>query len=80
VSWKVVGGPDEWMGTLVDFRLRDDGDRTIVLFQHEGWKESGEFMHHCSTKWATFLMSLKAQLETGEGKPSPNDVHVAWPD
>ena len=80
VQWKVVGGPDEWMGSLVDFRLRNDGDRTIVLFEHQGWKEPGEFMHHCSTKWATFLMSMKAMLETGEGRPSPHDVRVAWPD
>ena len=80
VQWKVVGGPDAWMGSLIDFRLRDDGDRTIVLFEHQGWKEPSEFMHHCSTKWATFLMSLKALLETGDGKPSPHDVHVAFPD
>jgi uncharacterized protein YndB with AHSA1/START domain len=39
VQWRVVGGPDEWMGSLVDFRLRNDGDRTIVLFTHHGWKE-----------------------------------------
>jgi uncharacterized protein YndB with AHSA1/START domain len=80
VTWKVVGGPDEWLGTLIDFRLRNDHGSTIVLFQHQGWKEPVEFMHHCSTKWATFLMSLKALVETGEGRPAPNDVHIAWPD
>jgi transposase-like protein len=45
-----------------------------------GWKEPVEFMHHCSTKWATYLMSLKSLVETGEGRPSPRDVHVAFPD
>jgi len=77
VSWKVVDGPDEWIGTTVDFDLRQDGDFTIVLFKHEGWKEPVEFMHHCSTKWATYLMSMKQLVETGEGAPSPRDLRVA---
>ena len=80
VRWKVVDGPPEWLGTTVDWRLRQDGDHTIVLFSHEGWAEPVEFMHHCSTKWATYLMSLKSLVETGTGKPSPHDVHVAFPD
>ena len=80
VTWKVVEGPEEWVGTTVDWELRQDGDYTIVLFKHQGWKEPVEFMHHCSTKWATYLMSLKSLVETGEGAPSPNDVHIAYPD
>jgi len=80
VAWKVVGGPDEWIGTTVDWQLRQDGDYTVILFKHQGWKEPVEFMHHCSTKWATYLMSLKALVETGSGAPAPNDVHVAHPD
>jgi len=80
VSWKVVDGPEEWVGTTVDWELRQDGDYTIVLFKHEGWREPVEFMHHCSTKWATYLMSLKQLVETGSGAPSPRDVRVAYPD
>ncbi len=33
-------------------------------------------MHHCSTKWAVFLMSLKSLLETGTGAPDPHDVKI----
>ena len=80
VTWKVVDGPEEWVGTTVDWRLRRDGDYTVVLFSHQGWREPVEFMHHCSTKWATYLMSLKSLVETGEGAPAPRDVHVAFPD
>jgi uncharacterized protein YndB with AHSA1/START domain len=80
VSWKVVDGPQEWVGTTVDWQLRQDGDLTIVLFKHQGWKEPVEFMHHCSTKWATYLMSLKSLVETGDGAPAPRDVHIAFPD
>ena len=80
VTWKVVGGPDEWIGTTIDWRLRQEGEQTIVMFKHEGWKEPVEFMHHCSTKWGTYLMSLKSLVETGEGAPAPRDVHVGLDD
>jgi len=77
VVWRVIDGPPEWVGTTIDWELRQDGDWTIVLFQHRGWKEPVEFMHHCSTKWATFLMSLKSSVETGEGQPAPRDVQIS---
>jgi uncharacterized protein YndB with AHSA1/START domain len=80
VAWKVVEGPEEWVGTTIDWELRQDGDYTIVMFKHQGWQEPVEFMHHCSTKWATYLMSLKSLVETGAGAPAPHDVHVAYPD
>ena len=76
VTWRVVDGPEEWIGTTIDWRLRQDGDYTIVLFEHQGWKEPVEFMHHCSTKWAIYLMSLKALVETGRGVPHPHDVRI----
>jgi hypothetical protein len=76
VLWQVVAGPSEWIGTRVGFALAQKDDATTVLFEHQGWKEPTEFMHHCSTKWGTFLMSIKAALETGQGAPFPNDVHV----
>ena len=64
-------------GTLVDQLNQPAADYTIVLFRHEGWKEPVEFMYHCSTKWATFLLSLKKLVETGAGDPAPNDVKVS---
>ena len=77
VTWKVVDGPDEWIGTTIDWKLRRDGDYTTVLFAHRGWKEPVEFMNHCSTKWATFLLSLKSLVETGQGAPAPRDVRIS---
>ncbi|MFC5064516.1 SRPBCC family protein [Actinomycetospora atypica] len=77
VTWRVVDGPQEWIGTTIDWRLHRADDWTIVLFAHEGWVEPVEFMHHCSTKWATFLVSLKALLETGAGSPSPRDLPIS---
>jgi len=77
VLWEVVDGPEEWIATHVDWQLSQADGYTIVLFKHEGWKEPVEFMHHCSTRWATFLMSMKSLLETGEGAPYPHEVEVS---
>ena len=54
-----------------------DGEWTIVLFAHAGWREPVEFMNHCSTKWAIFLMSLKSLLETEKGTPNPHDPNIS---
>ena len=77
VVWQVVGGPTDWIGTKVSFELTQDDDFTIILFKHQGWKKPIEFMHHCSTKWALFLMSMKSLVETGKGAPSPNDIQIS---
>jgi hypothetical protein len=79
VLWQVVAGPGEWIDTTVSFDLRHEGDWTIVLFKHQGWKEPVEFMQHCTTKWGVFLLSLKSLLETGKGGPAPNEIKLdSW--
>lgn len=77
VTWRVVDGPEEWIGTTIDWKLHRDGDYTIVLFEHLGWKEPVEFMYHCSTKWASYLLSLKSLVETGQGAPAPRDAQIS---
>jgi uncharacterized protein YndB with AHSA1/START domain len=77
VVWEVVDGPEEWVGTTISWQIKQSGEYTIVLFEHLGWREPVEFMAHCSTKWAVFLMSLKSLLETGSGQPEPDDVKIS---
>ncbi len=76
VHWRCVQGPDEWVGTEVTFDLAWKEDQTFVMFKHAAWKEPVEFMHHCSTKWATFLLSLRDSVEKGRGSPAPKDVKI----
>jgi uncharacterized protein YndB with AHSA1/START domain len=79
VVWQVIDGPEEWIGTKIGFDLEQRGDWIIVLFKHEDWREPVEFMHHCGTKWAVFLLSLKSLLETGKGAPWPRDIKLdSW--
>ena len=79
VLWQVIDGPEEWIGTRISFDLNQRDNWTIILFKHEGWKEPVEFMHHCSTKWGVFLLSLKSLLESGQGAPYPNEIKLdSW--
>lgn len=77
VRWKHSGEmPGPWIGAEVSFQLNNEGSQTFVKFVHSNWKETSDFMAHCSTKWAVFLLSLKEAIEKGEGKPYPNDIHI----
>jgi hypothetical protein len=64
------------MGTEITFDIREEGGQTFVRFTHANWQEQSNFMAHCSTKWAVFLLSLKDALETGKGRAFPNDIHI----
>lgn len=76
VEWQCVEGPDDWLNTKISFALSEQDGQTIVLFAHRGWGELSEHVAHCTTKWATFLLSLRELVETGTGKPAPRDVKV----
>jgi uncharacterized protein YndB with AHSA1/START domain len=76
VHWRCSGGPEEWVGTEVVFKLERKKDQTFVLFSHTGWRAQTEHMCHCSTKWGTFLLSLRDYIEQGAGKPVPNDLRI----
>lgn len=79
VVWECVeAAPPGWTGTRLSFELSENPEEneTLVYFRHTGWAEPGEFMAHCSTKWAMFLFSLKQYLETGAGRPFPYDTKI----
>jgi uncharacterized protein YndB with AHSA1/START domain len=77
VEWRCISGPDEWLGTRVSFDIRPNGEETFVLFSHAGWREQSDFMAHCSTKWAYFLLGLKSGLEGGKATPYPEDMKIS---
>jgi uncharacterized protein YndB with AHSA1/START domain len=77
VRWRHSGEmPDDWVGSEILFELREDSKQTIVNFSHYNWGQSGEFLAHCSTKWAIFLISLKSGIESGKGQPFPDDLQI----
>jgi uncharacterized protein YndB with AHSA1/START domain len=76
IEWKVQGEEGEWLNTRICFDLDEKPDQVMVNFQHADWKEATNFLAHCSTKWAVFLLSLKKYVETGTGMSFPDDIHI----
>jgi len=76
VRWRSEAGDGEWQGTEIVFELHHDGKQTLMDFTHENWAQPTELFRHCSTKWAVFLLSLKALVETGKGSPYPDDMQI----
>jgi uncharacterized protein YndB with AHSA1/START domain len=76
VRWVCTEGPKEWIGTDITFDLSQQDGQTIIIFGHRNWQGEVEFKAHCSMKWAVFLLSLRAYVETGKGKPSPHDLKI----
>ena len=54
-----------------------DGDETALMFTHADWREPVDFMHHCSTKRAYFLIGLKGWLEGQDSVAYPNDMKIS---
>jgi uncharacterized protein YndB with AHSA1/START domain len=77
VGWRCVQGPEEWVGTALTFELTTGDEETEVLFTHANWREPVEFLHHCSTKWAYFLLGLKTWMEGGASVATPNDMKIS---
>lgn len=80
VVWHVVEGPADWVDTTVTFAIKSgENADTTLLFTHAGWRESNEFMHHCSTHWGAYLIGLKHGLEGGDFTPFPQGEVNHWP-
>lgn len=76
VHWQCVDGPEDWLGTHIEFDIQETEKQNKLMFRHVGWREENPFFHHCSMKWATFLLSLKDYVENGSGKPFPEDIKI----
>jgi len=59
----------ELMGQLEQQKAENG---TLVIFEHNGWKEYTPMFSECSYTWGQFLRSLKRLCETGNGQPWPN--------
>ena len=76
IEWTVQGEPGEWLGTHIRFILEKQDEQIFINFEHNNWQSTTAMFSHCSTKWAVFLLSLKDYLETGTGRPFPNDTSI----
>lgn len=77
VVWRGSGGPSEWIDTTFAFDLAHEDGETVVTFTNAGWREAGPFIGHCTTKWGTFLVGLKALLEGGRSNTYPGEIVIS---
>jgi uncharacterized protein YndB with AHSA1/START domain len=77
IAWRGTAGPDEWIGTTFTFDLSHDDGETVLQFANTGWREAVPFIGHCSTKWATFFIGLKALLEGGRSHTYPGEIVIS---
>jgi len=75
VIWQCTDEDGEWKNTFITFQLNVTDQQTFVNFSCIQWGKS-DLCSHCSTKWAVFMLSLKDYLETGKGKPFPDDIPI----
>jgi hypothetical protein len=50
---------------------------TPIAARWPHWRDPLEFMYHYSTKWAPYVLGLKAWVEGGEVKPNPHDMQFS---
>lgn len=71
-----VSGPGPWQGSDLTFDLREGDDQVWVRLEHLNEAASDEDFLYFSTKWPCYLLSLRDLIETGTGRPYPNDVKI----
>lgn len=76
VVWQCIAKDGEWKNTIITFDLVKTDEQIFINFSHTNWLEQSDLCSHCSTKWAVFMLSLKAYLETEKGQPFPVDVQI----
>lgn len=75
VVWKVLSAAmPNWAGTTIEFRLDASDTSTMLHFAHRGFAQADDLFAMSTTIWASFLISLKQYLETGQGMPHPDDL------
>ena len=64
-----VGGPPEWTGTTLSWKVESDGKETALRFTHGGWKELSDYSASCNSMWGRLMYRLRDYVESG--KPDP---------
>lgn len=65
----------EWINTKLVFELLPEGDKTKIVFTHEGLTPEHECYKVCNDSWTNYIQSsIKSYIETGRGKPNPKDA------
>ena len=76
VEIQCVGGAGPWQGSKLLFELEQADDQVFVTLTHQNDVSSERDFLYFSTKWPCYLLSLRDFVETGKGRPYPDDVKI----
>lgn len=83
VTYNYIGfvkDKSEWTGTKVHFDISQQGDKTQLLFTHEGLVPEYECYDVCSTAWTRYVQeSLLPLITTGKGHPNLEESDTKTP-
>lgn len=69
-----VKDQNEWVGTKVHFDISQEGNKTQLLFTHEGLVSEFECYDVCSPAWTHYVQdSLLPLITTGKGHPNQKE-------
>jgi uncharacterized protein YndB with AHSA1/START domain len=57
------GDHPEWAGTTLTWTIDRESGKTILRFNHSGWKEITDFCASCNSMWGNLVYRLKAYVE-----------------
>jgi hypothetical protein len=61
----------EWINTKLIFELMSEGNKTKIVFTHEGLVPEYECYNVCNDAWTSYIQgSLQNLITTGKGKPN----------
>jgi Activator of Hsp90 ATPase homolog 1-like protein len=64
----------EWIGTKLVFEIVPEGNKTTIVFTHEGLVPEYECYTVCQDAWTSYIQgSLQSLITTGTGKPNPKE-------
>ena len=76
VELRCVEGPEIWIGSSLEFELINGAKQVYLTLTHSKAEADDASFLYFNTKWPLFLVSLKELVETGKGRPFPNDVKI----
>lgn len=76
-EWRSTTG-EEWDGTRIVFRLKEDQGKTTVRFAHADWKAETYYFVSCNTTWGELMYRLKAAAEGKTPGPLFNMEGMAY--
>ncbi len=68
-EWEITSADEDWTGTRVGFRLRNEGGGTALRFEHRGWAGINDHYRTSACCWAMYLRLLRKFIEEGTVVP-----------